>query len=104
MFIASCYASPNKNIENLNRTLQDIALLNLNVTILGGDLNGKAHEWGESREDDRGNLITNWCAANDMMVMNRGNKPTFEVRDKKSIVDITVAGGKIAPKVKKMAS
>lgn len=102
--IYNCYASGNKEIEELETMLDEIARRirrhKENALILG-DFNAKSPQWGENTTDERGERITEWVAQNDLVVLNRGNKPTFRRGDYTAILDLTIATSHISNKVTK---
>ena len=46
--------------------------------MVGGDLNGKASEWGKDT-DTRGKAVVEMAARLGLIVLNRGNVTTFRV-------------------------
>lgn len=96
--IYSCYFSPNDTLgkftEELN-TLEDSISTQVDVLITG-DFNGKSPAWGETRLDRRGILINEMIARKDLIVINTGNKPTFNRGEAKSVLDITIGNQTIA--------
>lgn len=58
---------------------------------MGGDFNAKSPLWGSPIEDRRGSILAEWMARMNLMVMNVGNKPTFQRDASQSIIDITIA-------------
>jgi hypothetical protein len=104
--IYSCYFSPNDEISKFEH---DINALELSVRssrkelIITGDLNSKSSAWGESRSDRRGDVVCEFLAANDLILLNRGNEPTFHRGSSSSIIDLTLATPAIAKTVKDWA-
>ncbi|KAJ8912476.1 hypothetical protein NQ315_014576 [Exocentrus adspersus] len=45
-------------------------------------------------------MITDWIASNDLVVINRGDKPTFRRENYGSILDLTIATQNISPQIK----
>lgn len=90
--IVACYISPNCGIDAFEGYLQDIEE-DLKRTkrhiILAGDFNAKSPEWGSRKEDGRGRRLTEWLAKNNLVVQNKGNKPTFIRNSQESIIDLT---------------
>ncbi|KAF2902779.1 hypothetical protein ILUMI_03407 [Ignelater luminosus] len=62
--------------------------------IIRGDMNAKSPLWDASNEDVRGELISTWIRGN-MVVVNRGDTPTFGRYDQKSYIDVTLCTDKI---------
>nr|CAI5867979.1 unnamed protein product [Callosobruchus analis] len=46
--------------------------------------------------DKRGVTVTEWVATNDLVIINQGDKPTFQRKDYGSILDLTIATVNIA--------
>ncbi|KAJ8966142.1 hypothetical protein NQ314_003721 [Rhamnusium bicolor] len=102
--IYNCYASENKDIEDLEIMLEEIALhirRHKEKVIIAGDFNAKSPQWGEMTMDRRGEIITEWAAQNDLVILNQGNKPTFRRGDYTAILDLTIATQDIRNKVTK---
>lgn len=92
--IYSCYFSPNGDILDFELMLEEIANLvrsNHEKAIIAGDFNAKSPEWGMTIADRRGQIVSEWIAANDFVVINQGNEPTFERHDYSAILDLTIA-------------
>nr|CAH7736980.1 unnamed protein product [Callosobruchus chinensis] len=99
--IYSCYFSPNALLETYEKELTELreSILSVNKeTILGGDFNAKSAEWGMPYEDRRGEVTSGWIAEIGLIVLNTGNKPTFERGASSSIIDLTLATEGIARK------
>lgn len=100
--IYSCYSSPNGDLHDLNIMLEEIASLvrsNNEKAIIAGDFNAKSPQWGMAFSDRRGQIITEWIAANDYVVINQGDKPTFERENYAAILDLTIATSNISSHV-----
>lgn len=91
--IYSCYSSGNDEIEDLESMLDEIGgqIRSTNKrSIIAGDFNAKSPQWGMTITDRRGQLMNEWVAENDFVVVNQGEKPTFVRRDYGSILDLTI--------------
>lgn len=100
--IYSCYCSGNDEIQDLERTLEEIGTRirrNNEKAIVAGDFNGKSPQWGMHKTDARGEIICDWIAQNDMAIVNRGNTPTFHRQDYSSILDLTIATSNLVPDI-----
>ncbi|XP_074034511.1 uncharacterized protein [Leptinotarsa decemlineata] len=100
--IFSCYCSGNADIEDLEESLQEIQLLindNEGDCIIAGDFNAKSPQWGMNYSDTRGQVMTEWIAANNLIVINQGEKATFEHQNYGSILDLTISTENIRPKI-----
>lgn len=81
--IYSCYFSGNKDISEMENSLDDISSrirLNKENAIVAGDFNAKSPQWGMEYTDNRGQTVTNWMAENGLINGNVGNRPTFQRR------------------------
>ncbi|XP_033222788.1 uncharacterized protein LOC117176644 [Belonocnema kinseyi] len=100
--IYSCYASPNKKVEELEALLQQIGnciRTRGEEAIVAGDFNAKSPQWGMKRTDGRGRIITEWLAQDDLIVKNKGENPTFVRKNYGSILDLTIATTQIGKKI-----
>ena len=100
--IYSCYSSGNDDIQDLERTLEEIGTkirANNERAIVAGDFNGKSPQWGMHLTDTRGELICDWIAQNDMAMVNKGSSPTFQRQDYSSILDLTIATSNLVPDI-----
>lgn len=66
-----------------------------------GDFNAKSPQWGMGRTDNRGQVMTEWIAEQDLLIVNEGNKPTFERHNSSSIIDLTMATEDVRGKITK---
>lgn len=90
--VCSCYFSPNSTTRDFEEALEKLAdfrRTSLKGMIIAGDFNAKAVEWGSPITDRRGQLVADWAAANELVVINQGNRPTFARGSSKSIIDLT---------------
>ncbi|KAJ8928985.1 hypothetical protein NQ314_018377 [Rhamnusium bicolor] len=88
-----CYASPNKDIEDLEVTLQEIGdrVMEKNeCALVVGDFNAKSPQWGMRAIDTRGRVLTEWIAQLDLAIPNVGDAPTFVRQDCGSILDLSL--------------
>lgn len=102
--IYSLYTSGNDDIEDLERTLLHIGnRINANreSAIIAGDYNAKSPQWGMPVADRRGEVVTEWMATNNLILLNQGEKPTFERRGYASILDLTISTENIEPRISK---
>ncbi|XP_051170483.1 uncharacterized protein LOC127287535 [Leptopilina boulardi] len=101
--IYSCYFSPNDPFKKFDAEVQaleeSIRAFGGDV-LIAGDFNSKSLEWGESRLDRRGTLVANMVAANDLVVMNRGQQFTFSRGVSESIIDLTIASPRVARRIR----
>lgn len=98
----SCYYSPNDQLQEFEADLLELARsirTQTSPTIVGGDFNSKAADWGEHRLDRRGEIVCELIAELDMQVCNTGCEPTFRRGNAASIIDVTMASQNIHSKV-----
>ncbi|XP_043472927.1 uncharacterized protein LOC122505400 [Leptopilina heterotoma] len=97
--VYSCYFSPNDPLKKFEAEVQafeeSIKAFGGDV-LIAGDFNSKSPEWGETRLDKRGTLVSDMVAANDLVVMNRGREFTFRRGVSGSIIDLTIASPRVA--------
>ncbi|KAL1447005.1 hypothetical protein WDU94_003521 [Cyamophila willieti] len=101
--IVSCYVSPNSGLEDLTNILEEISTTIRNrgrrELIIGGDLNAKSWGWGCTFQNHRGRIVAEWIEAENLVVHNTGNIPTFVRGPQESIIDITLSSEGIAANV-----
>lgn len=98
----SCYSSGNREIDDLEETLYEIEQhlrASRSKAIIAGDFNAKSPQWGMDLSDARGQMLTDWIASNDLVVSNRGNKPTFVHQNYGSILDLTLTTVAVASNI-----
>ena len=96
--IYSCYFSPNDSIEKFKKELNELEI-SLKTTrkelLIAGDFNGKSPEWGEHRADKRGDIVCEFVARNNLVILNIGSENTFRRGDAASIIDLTIGSTNI---------
>ncbi|XP_060516193.1 uncharacterized protein LOC132695754 [Cylas formicarius] len=100
--IYSCYFSGNDEIDQLDEALYEIGRRvqgNNEKAIIAGDFNAKSTEWGMTHTDARGELVTEWMAANGLITVNQGNSPTFQSQGYGSILDLAIVTEGIRMKI-----
>lgn len=92
--IVSAYISPNVGQQEADVVLEAIShtikLERRLHTIVAGDFNAKAKEWGNIVENRRGRKMLEWMGDEDMYFLNDGRKPTFVRGDQVSFIDLTM--------------
>lgn len=98
----SCYFSPSKPSQLLEGVLAEIETIikGKKEAIIGGDLNAKSRLWGSTTINEKGKIVEEWIEANDLVVINQGNIPTFKNMNGESMIDITLATASISLKIK----
>lgn len=100
--IYSCYFSPNRSCEFFDEFLSDIGRdirHEVGHAILGGDFNAKSPMWGASREDKRGKILADWAMGKGLVVLNKGDRRTFQRGTGESFIDITLADDQLFRKI-----
>ncbi|KAI4470771.1 endonuclease/exonuclease/phosphatase superfamily [Holotrichia oblita] len=76
--LVCCYVSPNIQISDYKEEVDEIMKnVNNNHSRVLGDINAKSAQWGSPTTDEKGKYWTEWISSTDMVVQNRGSKPTF---------------------------
>ena len=91
--VYSCYCSPNVAQQQFEKLLDDLSIeirRRNKPVIVAGDFNAKSAEWGSPNEDRRGTVMTEWMSALGMVVLNRGDRPTFVRKNQRSYIDVTM--------------
>lgn len=101
--VYSCYASPNRPIEDfqdLLRRLEDsIRTVQQGVPVLvTGDLNARSAAWGDWVDNRRGEELELLIESLGLVIVNSGSTPTFS-RGAGSIVDVTLSCDSLAARI-----
>ena len=64
--------------------------------VLGGDLNAHTEAFGSSYTDNRGTLLEDFIATNNLTPLNRGSIPTFDSHLGSSVIDFTFVSQNLA--------
>ncbi|XP_043470225.1 uncharacterized protein LOC122503663 [Leptopilina heterotoma] len=97
--IYSCYFSPNDPLAKFDTeilSLEESLKTCVGDVLIAGDFNSKSPEWGETRLDRRGTLVTDMISANGLVVLNRGKEFTFRRGVSGFILDLTIASPRLA--------
>lgn len=98
----SCYAPPSATMAEYQQML-DVLVAEVrgkSPAIVAGDFNAWAVEWGSTRTNHRGEALLDAFASLDLVLLNQGNKETFNNGRSGSIIDLTFASRGIARKTK----
>ncbi|XP_054746791.1 uncharacterized protein LOC129251477 [Anastrepha obliqua] len=102
--IISCYLTPSDSIADFQAKLdniEDTARQISGHTIIAGDFNSKAMEWGSRTTNPRGQRIIDMAARLRLAVANVGNKATFRRPGcEGTIPDITLVSESYANKIR----
>ena len=104
--IYSCYFPPNDQNDKFEKFKKDIDELEASLktskgdVLIAGDFNSKSPEWGETRSDRRGKTVCEFVARNDLVIINKGDKCTFQRGEASSIIDLTIGSTRLARRIK----
>ena len=59
--------------------------------IIGYDANSHPRIWGSTNTNPRGENLLQFIMANNLDIINVGNKPTFVTRNREEVLDVTIA-------------
>jgi len=101
--VYSCYASPNRPIEDfqdlLHRLEDSIRTVRQEVPVLvTGDLNARSAAWGDWVDNRRGEELELLIESLGLVIANSGSTPTFS-RGAGSIVDVTLSCDSLAARI-----
>ena len=71
--------------------------------VLGCDANAHHVAWGSSNINERGEALMEYLASTDLAWCNKGHKPTFITRNRREVLDITLATPEFFLKIKDWA-
>ncbi|KAH1006087.1 hypothetical protein HUJ05_006856 [Dendroctonus ponderosae] len=103
--LVSCYFSPNRGIgefESLLHNLGDFIRQTRQSgkrVVMGGDLNAKTNIIGSKTTNQRGRLFQEWIIANELVILNQGDIPTFSNANGSTVIDFTAATEEICQRV-----
>ncbi|CAG4973720.1 unnamed protein product [Colias eurytheme] len=94
----SCYAAPSRTIQEFNDFLDTIIddVQSNSPVAIAGDFNAWAIDWGSKTTNDRGRALIEAMSAIDVVLLNKGNEPTFSRGEASSIVDLTFVSSVLA--------
>lgn len=91
--VFSCYSSGNRDLVYLEDMLDEISIhirSNGGKCIITGDFNCKSPHWGMKKTDARGRQMEGWIAQENLVILNEGDKPTFQSGNYNSVLDLTM--------------
>lgn len=100
--IISSYFSPNRDnseFESMLNALEMHIRATEKEVVIGADLNAKTPVIGSVSRNKRGEILQEWLAANNLIVSNKGNTPTFVGARGTSIIDFTATTEKASKKI-----
>lgn len=68
--------------------------------LLGCDANAHHVVWGSTDTNDRGRDLLEYIAGTDLEILNRGNKPTFQTKNRREVLDVTLCSGGLVGRVR----
>ncbi|KAH8324763.1 hypothetical protein KR067_008065, partial [Drosophila pandora] len=91
IWLISCYLPPRLTLQQLGRTLDEVAEAARPITdvIVGGDFNAWAEEWGSALTNARGRTLLETFATLDVALLNTGSRHTFSRAGCGSVIDLT---------------
>ena len=69
--------------------------------LLGCDANSYHMVWGSSNVKARRKALLQYLAPTNLMILNRGDDPTFVNAVRREVIDLTLCSGKIEPYLRK---
>lgn len=99
--IYNVYISPNIPLAEFRDRVEEImdgVRCRGEEAIIAGDFNAKSPLWGAPAADARGEILAEWGATLDLVVLNDGS-PTFVRRNTESHIDVTFVTKNIASKM-----
>lgn len=98
MYIYSCYLPPSMDIGEYERTIDKLVkeAITTKPNVIGGDFNAWATEWGSRYTNRRGKILLKAFAVLDVVLLNDGQRHTFEKNGYTSVIDITFASKSLA--------
>lgn len=96
VLLYSCYCTPNCSVQEYDLFLGRLELsishqprLPVNLIVAGG-FNSHSPEWGSTRLDTRGSMLSDFATSLGLTICNVGSRPTFRRANSASIIDVTL--------------
>ncbi|KAH8234566.1 hypothetical protein KR032_006031, partial [Drosophila birchii] len=67
--------------------------------IIGCDANAHHHQWGSTDTNERGESIFDFILGSNLLVGNRGIEPTFIVKNRREVLDVTLYSESLADRI-----
>ena len=92
LYLASMYLDIEKAVisDDLKNTVEYCRLKRIPL-VIGLDSNAHCTAWGSPKDNKRGEILEEYLLQNEMTVLNRGDRPTFDNGTSQTHIDITVA-------------
>lgn len=68
--------------------------------VIGSDANAHHTIWGSTDISPRGKSLSEYLSSTSLIILNKGNTPTFVNKVRKEVIDITLATQKVAREIK----
>ncbi|XP_068148345.1 uncharacterized protein [Drosophila tropicalis] len=93
VYVCSCYIAPSKHIDEFCSILDGLVedARTHTPTIIAGDFNAWATEWGSQRTTRRGRALLDAFATLNISLLNVGNTHTYNKAGRGSVIDLTFA-------------
>ncbi|XP_046869029.1 uncharacterized protein LOC124461556 [Drosophila willistoni] len=93
VYVYSCYIAPSKHIDEFCSILDGLVedARTHTPTIIAGDFNAWATEWGSQRTTRRGRALLDAFATLNISLLNVGNTHTYNKAGRGSVIDLTFA-------------
>lgn len=93
------YDSPNPPPSaELERLVEYCGLNNLQI-LIGADANAHHTAWNSSDINQRGEYLLDFIISNNLEILNRGTKPTFQTRNRQERIDVSLASFGISSQI-----
>ncbi|MCP3661285.1 MAG: hypothetical protein GY696_02130 [Gammaproteobacteria bacterium] len=64
--------------------------------VIGCDANAHNTVWGSSDTNRRGATLLDYLGSTDLQIINRGDRPTFVITNRREVIDITLASSEVS--------
>ncbi|XP_070141625.1 uncharacterized protein [Drosophila kikkawai] len=98
VWVYSCYLAPSLTLEAFSSIIDALSddIRGRSNSLVGGDFNAWAHDWGSPSTNARGHTILVPFASLDIALLNEGTQQTFNRAGAGSIIDLTYASSALA--------
>ncbi|KAH8354519.1 hypothetical protein KR059_012589, partial [Drosophila kikkawai] len=98
VWVYSCYLAPSLTLEAFSSIMDALSddIRGRSNSIVGGDFNAWAQDWGSPSTNARGRTILEAFASLDIALLNEGTQQTFNRAGAGSIIDLTYASSALA--------
>ncbi|XP_070142286.1 uncharacterized protein [Drosophila kikkawai] len=98
VWVYSCYLAPSLTLEAFSSIIDELSddIRGRSNTLVGGDFNAWAQDWGSPSTNARGRIILEAFASLDIALLNEGTQHTFNRAGAGSVIDLTYASSALA--------